>query len=119
MEDKIASNSEYMPTAYGVDLHDNLYIKETKLISQWCNINAVDIVFPHMSSKKQWTRLGKAVNIDYKMCHIYQKTGNIASASIPVVINDTLNMDKLKPNDKLLLTIGSASMSFSTTNFRF
>jgi 3-oxoacyl-[acyl-carrier-protein] synthase III len=118
--EKTAKNGANNFTSYGFDLHSNgekEIIKLFKTLS--INKKDIDIVFTHASSKTEWEKYGKLIDIDEKIYHIYQKTGNLISASVPAAISLALDEKKIKKGDRILSWVGSAGMSFNATYFVF
>lgn len=81
--------------------------------------NDMDWVFTHTSSPKQWTNYGDIAGVTKKIFHISQKTGNIATASIPVGLAHAQEQGFLQKNQSCLGWQGSAGMAFSSMHFQF
>ncbi len=120
LTEKMASNGPMHFTSYGVNLHQTAAIEATELFRNLPDSKKeLDIVFTHASSKAEWHKYGQAIGIEDKIYHIYQKTGNLVSASVPAAMVLAKEEGKLKSNDKVLVWVGSAGMSFSAINFSF
>jgi len=118
MTKRISNNEEMYFTSFGSKMHE-LGTIELKKLFKTLSIERedIDIVFTHASSKTEWQKCADSVGIGNKIYHIYQKTGNLISASIPAAIYMAQKENKLKTNNKILCWVGSAGMSFSTMSF--
>jgi 3-oxoacyl-[acyl-carrier-protein] synthase III len=107
-------------TSYGHQMHS---LGKTEIVKLFkglsINKDDIDIVFTHASSKSEWHKYGTMIGLEDKIYHIYQKTGNLISASVPAAMSMALDEGKLKRSDRVLSWVGSAGMSFNTTNFTF
>jgi len=107
-------------TAFGSQLHEHLDRELPKVLkSTGINIDDVDIVFVHTSSKTEWQRYGEGSGIGEKIYHAYGEVGNVVSASIPAAMALGKTERRLRRSDRVLCWMGSAGMSFSTNNFIF
>ena len=115
---KTAKNGKMKFTSYGFDLHEAAEIETIKLFNKASlNNKDINIVFTHASSKTEWQKYANIAGIGDKVYHIYQKTGNLVSASVPAAINFALEDKILKKGDKILSWVGSAGMSFGLCCF--
>jgi 3-oxoacyl-[acyl-carrier-protein] synthase III len=112
--EKTSKNGIMKFTSFGFDLHNAAEQEAVKLVnnSKIIDKNKVDIVFTHASSKTEWQKYANKADIGDKIYHIYHKTGNLVSASIPAAISIAKQNNKLKKGDKILSWVGSAGMSF-------
>lgn len=118
MTEKTAKNGAGYFTSFGSEMHESGSIELEKLFNDFIfNKDLIDIVFTHASSKTEWTKCAQEVGIDKKIYHIYQKTGNLVSASLPAGIALAFMDGKLKEKSNIFCWIGSAGMSFAGINF--
>ncbi len=115
-----ANNGVMNFTSFGTELHK---VGETEAVKLFKTLSIqrseIDRVFTHASSKEEWSHYGKIAGIEDKIFHIYQKTGNLVSASVPAAMSMALDEGKLKKNDKIIAWAGSAGMSFCGCVFNF
>jgi 3-oxoacyl-[acyl-carrier-protein] synthase III len=112
--DKMGTNGDMHFTSFGKLLHDTAESETIKLFKTLSvEKSEIDIVFTHASSKNEWQKYGDIAGIGDKIYHIYQKTGNLVSASVPAAIVLALDEGKLKKGDRVFSWVGSAGMSFS------
>lgn len=117
---KLGLNGPHHFSSFGIDLHDAAAIEcQNVLKNSKIDTNSLDIVFTHASSKNDWAKYGREAGIEEKLFHIYHKTGNLVSASVPGAMSIAQDEGKLKRGDNVLHWVGSAGMSFSATNFVF
>lgn len=117
--DKIGKNGIMQFTSYGLDLHNHAHHEAVGVFKKMSAKNHIDKVFVHASSKKEWDKFGSHVGLVDKIHHVYPKTGNVVSASIPVAIDNAIESGELKRDEHAVFWVGSAGMSFSATKFRF
>lgn len=115
---KNSLNGPFLFTSYGIELHEYLAQELPKLL-QTVDKEKIDIVFTHASSKSDWQKYAAKEGLGEKVFHIYQKTGNLVSASVPIAISMALDDQKLKRGDQALGWIGSAGMSFASYTFTY
>ena len=77
----------------------------------------VDIVFTHTSSTKDWHAANARHGLADKIYHLYPRTGNIVSASIPGALAQAKEEGRLKAGDRVLFLMASAGMSFAAGRF--
>ena len=106
-------------TSYGLDLHNHAHKGAVDVFKKMSTKHCIDKVFVHASSKKEWSKFGKHVGLVDKIHHIYPKTGNVVSASIPVAMDNAIESGKLKRDEYIVFWVGSAGMSFSATRFKY
>lgn len=106
--------------AKGSELHRHLtqevsyLLKDAKLSTK-----DVDIVFTHTSSATEWHAATERHGLAEKIHHIYPRTGNIVSASIPAALARAKEDGRLKAGDQVLFLMGSAGMSFAAGRFEY
>lgn len=116
--DKIAKRGANRFTSFGIDLHSHAHAEAVNVFQKMSDRKNIDKVFVHASSKSEWTKFGQHIGIEEKIHHVFQKTGNIVSASIPVALADALASGDVKRNDEIVFWVGSAGMSFNATKLR-
>ena len=68
------------------------------------NINNIDKFIFHQASKIVLDNLRRKLNIDKNKIPLnYDKYGNTVSSSIPILLKDLLDQNKIKKNENLLL----------------
>lgn len=118
--EKTGKNGTSRFTSYGFDLHQNAELEAVKLFKTLSiERSEIDIVFTHASSKTEWSKYGDLAGIGDKIYHIYHKTGNLVSASIPAAMFLAQEDKRLKKGDKAIAWVGSAGMSFAASVFIF
>jgi 3-oxoacyl-[acyl-carrier-protein] synthase III len=117
--DKIGKNGVMQFTSYGLDLHEKGQSEVQSAFLAMSKTEIIDKVFTHSSSKKEWDQAAKVIGVSDKIHHVYPKTGNLVSASVPTAISDAINNNLLSRGDCSVIWIGSAGMSFNATRFRY
>lgn len=115
--EKISKNGVMCFTSYGADLHRHLDEELPKVLNDQLK-SECDVVFTHASSKADWFRYGKKAGIAHKQYDIYERYGNLVSASVPVAMEAAIKEGKLKNDSKVLCWMGSAGMSFASMSFQ-
>jgi len=83
-------------------------------------MNDVDVVIPHQTSKIGFILFKKILNLgDDKVMNNLSNQGNCISASIPLVIHQSIENNKLKRGDLCLLLGTSAGFSIGSSLFRY
>lgn len=105
-------------TALGGDLHFHLEQELPHLLDRLkMACEDADIVFTHTSSSAEWHKAGEKHGFAEKLYHLYPNTGNVVSASIPASLAQAKIDGRLKPEDRVVLLMGSAGMSFAAGSF--
>lgn len=117
--DRIGKNNAMHFTSFGEELHKAAYNESVKVFNRLSNKKALDAVFVHASSKKAWDEFGAKIGVRDKIHHVYHKTGNLVSASIPAAIFDAIESGALVRGNQLALWVGSAGMSFSAARLGY
>ncbi|MBA2673455.1 3-oxoacyl-[acyl-carrier-protein] synthase III C-terminal domain-containing protein [Ramlibacter sp.] len=105
-------------TAMGAKMHQQLE-QGLPFVLQGVNADEFDVAFTHTSSQTEWARACEKFGIGDKIYHVYHRTGNVVSASIPAAIALAREAGRLKKGDRVLSCMGSAGLSFNATRFRF
>lgn len=110
----------YQFNSQGRQLHDVAAIETVNILSSKdFERNLIDLVFAHTSSPAQWTHYGQMAGIAEKIHQISDQSGNIASASIPTGISQSIEQGALKKSNICLGWQGSAGMAFAAMEFKF
>lgn len=107
-------------TAWGAVLHEHLERELPKVIRKAAvKSDDADIVVTHSSSSTEWDKATEKHGLARKTFHIYPRTGNLVSGSIPAALACAKAEGRLRPGDRVMSLMGSAGMSFAITTFRF
>ena len=117
--DKIGKDGAMQFTSYGLDLHNHAFKEAIDVFEKMPPKDSIDSVFVHASSKKEWERFGVHIGLADKIHHVYPRTGNVVSASIPVAMADAIRRRDLDRDNHVIFWVGSAGMSFSATRFKY
>lgn len=79
----------------------------------------VDVLFTHSSSKRDWKNKAKTIGLGREHFDIYERCGNIVTASLPAAMYLALNEGRLRRGSRVLALNASAGMSFSACHFCF
>lgn len=115
--DKIGKDGAMQFTSYGLDMHNKSQHEIVNVFKEMAVSDDISIVFIHASSKREWERFGRQITLEDKLYHVYPKTGNLVSASVPAAIHHAIVNKSLNRGDKLVMWVGSAGMSFNSTTF--
>ncbi|MDX2164500.1 MAG: 3-oxoacyl-[acyl-carrier-protein] synthase III C-terminal domain-containing protein [Gammaproteobacteria bacterium] len=116
--DKLGKNGPLVFTSYGSELHAYGNTEGIKLFQKLSvPREKINIVFTHASSSTAWQKGGETVGVADKMYHIYPRTGNLVSASVPAAMALALKENKLKRGDRVVCWVASAGMSFAVYSF--
>ncbi|MFI9503288.1 3-oxoacyl-[acyl-carrier-protein] synthase III C-terminal domain-containing protein [Nocardia sp. NPDC052566] len=118
--DKLAANGVGYFTSFGFEMH------ETGTPDAYAIFDRLDIdtekvaaLFTHASSKRYWQTLADKVGLGAAIHHVYDRTGNIVSASVPAAIASAIDLGALQRGDRAVGWVGSAGMSFAVFSFVF
>lgn len=116
--EKIAKNGVQRFTSFGFELHE---VGRAEAMDVYERLDVpkseATAVFTHASSRRYWHDMATAVGMQDLVCHTYQDTGNIVSASVPTAIAIAVEEGRLKRGDRAIGWVGSAGMSFSSFSF--
>lgn len=82
-------------------------------------LNSAKALFTHASSHRDWQDFANAAGLGDLFYSIFEKTGNIVSASVPGAIALAHQEGRIQPGDRLLGWVGSAGMSCGAFSFIF
>ena len=106
--------------AKGSELHRHLPQELTHLLKDaQLSRKDVDIVFTHTSSATEWHAATARHGLADRIYHLYPRSGNLVSASIPAALARAKEDGRLKAGDQVLFLMGSADMSAAAGRFEF
>ncbi len=116
--DRIARNGVGRFTSFGFNLHEE---GNPEIINVYHRLDVpkadIAAVYTHASSQREWSKMADEVGIGDRVWHIYSKTGNVVSASVPAAMASSIQAGKVKRGDRLMGWVGSAGMSFCAYSF--
>ncbi len=116
--ERIGKNGPLTFTSYGLDLHTKGGLEVIKVFNELTiPKEEIKIIFPHASSSKAWHKFGEVIGMSHLIYHIYPKTGNLVSASVPAAMALAIENGQLKRGDRVVCWVGSAGMSFASVSF--
>lgn len=118
-DERIGKNAVLRFTSFGEALHREGHSDAIRVFRKLRNAPDADVILVHSSSKKEWEQFGAETGVADKIHHIFPKTGNLVSASVPTAIDDAVRMGKLNRGDRTVFWLGSAGMSFNATSCIF
>ncbi|ACU37045.1 3-oxoacyl-ACP reductase [Actinosynnema pretiosum subsp. pretiosum] len=77
----------------------------------------VDALFTHASSSSYWQGMADEAGLGPVVHHVYPRTGNVVSASVPTAMASGIEAGLLKPGQRAVGWVGSAGMSFGAFTF--
>src|SRR5690606_20547141 len=80
-------------------------------------IEDVTALFTHASSQRHWQGMADKGGLGHAVHHVFARTGNIVSASVPAAIASAVEQDVLRQGDRAVGWVGSAGMSFAAFSF--
>ncbi|WP_028478668.1 3-oxoacyl-[acyl-carrier-protein] synthase III C-terminal domain-containing protein [Nocardia sp. CNY236] len=118
--DKLAANGVGFFTSYGFEMHEAGTAEAHTVFEQLAvPTDEVAAVFTHASSKRYWQSMADTVGLGKVIHHVYDRTGNIVSASVPTAIASAYEHGALRRGDRAVGWVGSAGMSFGAFSFVF
>jgi 3-oxoacyl-[acyl-carrier-protein] synthase III len=106
-------------TVKRLDTHREFALEISRLIEEaGSSIEDVDVVFTHTSSATEWHAAVAQHGLADRLYHLYPRTGNIVSASIPAALARSQEEGRLSNGDRVLFLMGSAGMSFAAGSFQ-
>ncbi|MEU9621310.1 3-oxoacyl-[acyl-carrier-protein] synthase III C-terminal domain-containing protein [Streptomyces sp. NPDC088251] len=116
--DKIAHNGVGTFTSFGFDMHAAGKPEADKVFEQLDPpIDEVAALFTHASSKREWQAGADRLGLGAVIHHIYDRMGNVVSASVPAAIDSAIEAGRLRPGQRAVGWVGSAGMSFGAFTF--
>ncbi|WP_194813454.1 3-oxoacyl-[acyl-carrier-protein] synthase III C-terminal domain-containing protein [Nocardia sp. XZ_19_385] len=118
--DKLAANGVGYFTSFGFEMHETGLADAYAVFDRLgVDTEKVAALFTHASSKRYWQMMADQVGLGSAIHHVFQRTGNIVSASVPAAIASALDQGTLQPGDRAVGWVGSAGMSFAVFSFVF
>ena len=115
---KIGRNGPYRFTSFGSELSAHGMSLAIDVFRQLAiDKSAIQKIFPHASSKRDWNNGADILGVKELMFHIYPDYGNVVSASVPAGIALAREKGEIRRGDRLVAWVGSAGMSFSVCSF--
>jgi acyl-CoA:acyl-CoA alkyltransferase len=116
--ERLAKNGVGRFTSYGFQLHEEASREAPKLFDDLdIPKDEVRLLVTHASSKRFWNDMAAAVGMSDRVYHIYPRTGNVVSASVPAAIAVAAEEGRLNRGDRVAAWVGSAGMSFGAFSF--
>ncbi|WP_459863038.1 3-oxoacyl-[acyl-carrier-protein] synthase III C-terminal domain-containing protein [Endothiovibrio diazotrophicus] len=116
--DRIARNGVGRFTSFGFDLHTE---GNPEILEVYRRLDVpkeeIAAVYTHASSQREWSKMAEEVGIGDRVWHIYGRTGNVVSASVPAAIASSIEAGRVGRGDRLVGWVGSAGMSFCAYSF--
>ncbi|ATL69253.1 3-oxoacyl-[acyl-carrier-protein] synthase III C-terminal domain-containing protein [Nocardia terpenica] len=118
--DKLAANGVGHFASFGFEMHE-AGAAEAHAVFERLEIETekVSALFTHASSKRYWQTLADKVGLGEVIHHVYDRTGNVVSASVPVAIASAIDEGVLQRGNRAVGWVGSAGMSFGAFSFAF
>ncbi|MEV0249015.1 3-oxoacyl-[acyl-carrier-protein] synthase III C-terminal domain-containing protein [Nocardia sp. NPDC050712] len=118
--DKLAANGVGYFTSFGFEMHEQGAADGFAVFEQLAPpVDEVKALFTHASSKRYWQGMADKVGLGSAIHHVFDRTGNVVSASVPAAIASALEADLVRPGDRAVGWVGSAGMSFGAFTFVF
>ncbi|MBL1078837.1 3-oxoacyl-ACP reductase [Nocardia sp. 2] len=117
--DKLAANGVGYFTSYGFEMHEHADDGFAVFERLDPPVDEVKALFTHASSKRYWQGMADKVGLGSAIHHVFDRTGNVVSASVPTAIASALEQDLVRPGDRAVGWVGSAGMSFGAFTFVF
>ncbi|EMD23706.1 3-oxoacyl-[acyl-carrier-protein] synthase III C-terminal domain-containing protein [Amycolatopsis azurea] len=116
--DKLARNGVGVFTSFGLEMHE---VGKTEAQTVFERLDPprdkVAALFTHASSKRWWQTAADRVGLGHAVHHVYDRMGNVVSASIPAAIEAALSAGRLRQGQRAVGWVGSAGMSFAAFTF--
>ncbi|WP_040795117.1 3-oxoacyl-[acyl-carrier-protein] synthase III C-terminal domain-containing protein [Nocardia higoensis] len=116
--DKLAANGVGYFTSFGFEMHEQGAADGFAVFERLAPpIDEVTALFTHASSQRYWQGMADKVGLGHVVHHVFERTGNIVSASVPAAIASAIEQGVLRPGERALGWVGSAGMSFAAFSF--
>jgi 3-oxoacyl-[acyl-carrier-protein] synthase III len=79
----------------------------------------IRVIFPHSATKTGWDGFAAACGVEDRMFHVYDRCGNVGSASIPTGMALAVKEGRLRRGDRAAAWLASAGMSFAAYSFTY
>ncbi|MFC4857918.1 3-oxoacyl-[acyl-carrier-protein] synthase III C-terminal domain-containing protein [Actinophytocola glycyrrhizae] len=115
---KLAANGVGRFTSYGFELHREGAAHAMAVFERLgVRPDTVAALFTHASGKNYWQGMADKVGLGGIVEHVYHKTGNVVSASVPVAMSEAIAAGRLRRGERGVGWLGSAGMSFCAFTF--
>ncbi|WP_329025293.1 3-oxoacyl-[acyl-carrier-protein] synthase III C-terminal domain-containing protein [Streptomyces sp. NBC_00690] len=116
--DKLAHNGVGVFTSFGFDMHE-VGRDEVQAVFDQLNppVDEVAALFTHASSKRLWQDFADTIGLGSVIHHVYDRIGNVVSASVPAAVASAIETGQLRPGQRAVALVGSAGMSFGAFTF--
>lgn len=118
--EKLAANGVGYFSSFGGEMHE-VGAADALDVFRSLNVdpNKVSALVTHASSKRHWQLMAERVGLGDVIHHVYHKTGNLVSASVPTAMASAIESGALRRGDRAVGWVGSAGMSFGAFSFVF
>ncbi|AXK85889.1 3-oxoacyl-[acyl-carrier-protein] synthase III [Nocardia farcinica] len=116
--DKLAANGVGFFTSYGFEMHEQGAADAHAVFERLDPpVGEVAALFTHASSQRYWQGMADKAGLGHAIHHVFERTGNVVSASVPAAIASALELGVLAPGERAVGWVGSAGMSFAAFSF--
>ncbi|WP_280205215.1 3-oxoacyl-[acyl-carrier-protein] synthase III C-terminal domain-containing protein [Nocardia farcinica] len=116
--DKLAANGVGFFTSYGFEMHEQGAADAHAVFERLDPpVDEVAALFTHASSQRYWQGMADKAGLGHAIHHVFERTGNVVSASVPAAIASALELGVLAPGERAVGWVGSAGMSFAAFSF--
>ena len=116
---RIAKNGLGHFTTFGSEIQSLGGKDLVNVFKQLPESDQISVIFPHSATKAGWTGFATECGVAERLFHIYDRCGNVGSASIPTGIALAAREGRLERGATAAGWIASAGMSFAAYSFRF
>ncbi|MFE7722005.1 3-oxoacyl-[acyl-carrier-protein] synthase III C-terminal domain-containing protein [Nocardia rhizosphaerihabitans] len=118
--EKLAANGVGYFSSFGGEMHEVGVTDSVRAFESLAvDPEKVSALFTHASSKRHWQMMADSVGLGDVIHHVYHKTGNLVSASVPTAMASAIDAGALQRGDRAVGWVGSAGMSFGAFSFVF
>ncbi|GGZ24451.1 hypothetical protein GCM10010387_17300 [Streptomyces inusitatus] len=116
--DKLARNGIGVFTSFGIEMHDVGRAEVQAVFDQLDPpVDEVAALVTHASSKRAWQAFADTVGLGPVTHHVFDRIGNVVSASVPAALASAIDSGQLRPGQRAVGLMGSAGMSFGAFTF--
>ncbi|MGI5336157.1 3-oxoacyl-[acyl-carrier-protein] synthase III C-terminal domain-containing protein [Streptomyces sp. CA-181903] len=116
--DKLAANGVGVFASFCFEMHGPGEREARAVFAQLAPpVAEVAVLFTHASSRRDWQDLADGVGLGGVVHHVYDRIGNVVSASVPAAIASAVAAGRLRPGRRAVGWVGSAGMSFGAFTF--
>ncbi|GHI01712.1 3-oxoacyl-ACP reductase [Streptomyces cellostaticus] len=116
--DKLARNGVGVFTSFGFEMH-RVGRGEVHAVLRQLDPPTTEVaaLFTHASSRREWQTMADQAGLGAVIHHVYDRMGNVVSASVPAAIASAVAEGRLRPGQLAVGWVGSAGMSFGAFTF--